>query len=137
MKFKKLHEDAIIPSYQTSGSVGLDLHSIEDVQLLAGERKIVGTGLAFYGMHGFEAQVRPRSGLAAKYGITIVNSPGTIDSDYTGEIKIILLNTGSENFTINKGDRIAQLVVCPVCIITEYRTFNFERGTNGFGSTGL
>lgn len=135
MHFNKLHEDASIPMYQTEGSAGLDLQSVEQVILKAGERKIVRTGLQFIGEHGYELQIRPRSGLAAKHGITIVNSPGTVDSDYEGELMVILLNTGNEDFTINKGDRIAQAVICPVYIIKSL-VLNNTRGNNGLGSTG-
>lgn len=135
MRFEKLNEDAIIPHYQTAGSAGVDLSSVEFASIKPGQRAIVGTGLKFLGTPGFELQIRPRSGLAAKHGITIVNSPGTVDSDYEGEIKVILLNTGNEVFTINKGDRIAQGVISPIFQIRELVLKN-ERGINGFGSTG-
>lgn len=136
MTFEKLHEDAIIPHYQTIGSVGLDLHSIEATSIEAGKRGIVGTGLRMHLPQGVEGQIRPRSGLAAKHGITVLNSPGTIDSDYEGELKVILYNTGDSTFSIEKGDRIAQLVLSPVAIDTALVLDNV-RADKGFGSTGL
>lgn len=136
MIFNKLHEDAIIPRYQTQGSVGLDLHSIEAADILPGERAIVGTGLSINLQEGLEAQVRSRSGLAAKNGVFVLNSPGTIDSDYTGEIKVILFNSGKETFSIKKQDRIAQLVLAEVYIVDELVLDN-TREDGGFGSTGL
>ena len=136
MTFEKLHEDAIIPQYQTIGSVGLDLHSIEATIILPGERGIVGTGLRINLPKGTEGQVRPRSGLAAKNGITVLNTPGTIDEDYTGEIKVILYNTSDSTFSIEKGDRIAQLVVAQVYKLPGYSLDN-TREDKGFGSTGL
>lgn len=135
LRFEKIDDNAIIPHYQTKGSAGMDLHSIEATTIAPGERKLVGTGLRFIGREGFEGQVRPRSGLANKYGITIPNSPGTVDSDYTGELKIILLNLGQEDFSISVGDRIAQFIVCPVFIIQDL-VLDAERETGGFGSTG-
>lgn len=136
MTFEKLHEDAIIPHYQTIGSAGLDLHSIEATTLEPGERKLVGTGLKINLPKGTEGQVRPRSGLAAKHGITVLNSPGTIDEDYQGEIKVILLNTSNSTFSIEKGDRIAQLVVAQVYKLPDL-TLDNTREDKGFGSTGL
>lgn len=136
MTFNKLHEDAIIPHYQTIGSAGLDLHSIEAATLAPGERKLVSTGLSINLPGGTEGQVRPRSGLAAKYGITVLNSPGTIDSDYTGEIKVILYNSSNSTFSIEKGDRIAQLVIASVFKL-DGLTLTNTREDKGFGSTGL
>ncbi len=135
MAFNKLTEDAIVPQYQTVGSVGLDLHSIEAAIIAPGERCLVGTGLSITLPPGTEGQVRPRSGLAIKHGITVLNSPGTIDEDYQGEIKIILYNSSNSVFTVAKGDRIAQLVVAPVVKLTGL-TLDNTRATNGFGSTG-
>jgi dUTP pyrophosphatase len=134
--FERLHEDAIIPRYQTKGSAGLDLHSVEAATILPGERALIGTGLRINLQEGFEGQVRSRSGLAAKNGIFVLNSPGTIDSDYRGEIKIILFNSGKEPFNIKKEDRIAQLVIARVWIDPELVLDN-TRQDNGFGSTGL
>ena len=135
MTFNKLDEDAIIPHYQTIGSAGLDLHSIEAAILKPGEWKLVGTGLTINLPKDTEAQVRPRSGLAAKYGVTVLNSPGTIDEDYKGEIKVILYNASGSTFSIEKGDRIAQLVVAPVYKLTGLTLDNI-REDGGFGSTG-
>ena len=139
LKIKKLDNKAIIPNYQTKGSAGFDLHSIEDVLLNPGERKLIKTGLAFEIEDGYEVQIRPRSGLAYKYGITVLNSPGTIDSDYRGEIKVLLINHSNEAFNIKKGDRIAQGVLAKVieADIIEVRDLNTTlRGDKGFGSTG-
>ena len=132
------------PSYETLGSAGFDLRSNEEVIILPRERVIVGTGLYFQLPEYLEMQVRPRSGLAAKHGITVLNSPGTIDSDYRGEIKVILINHGDRQFTINIGDRIAQAVISTVTsahaidfnMVDEF-LFETERGEGGFGSTGV
>lgn len=134
--FERLHEDAVIPRYQTKGSAGLDLHSVEAATILPGERAMIGTGLRINLQEGFEGQVRSRSGLAAKNGVFVLNSPGTIDSDYRGEIKVILFNSGKEPFNIKKEDRIAQLVISRVWIEPELVLDN-AREDNGFGSTGL
>jgi len=131
-----------IPAYQTSQSAGLDLCAflVEDVVLKPLERKLIGTGLHIALPEGFEAQIRPRSGMAFKHGITVINAPGTIDADYRGEIKIALVNLSQEDFTIKSGDRIAQMVV------TKYEQVDFkltqsldetERGAGGFGHTGI
>jgi len=139
LKIKKLNEEAIIPAYQSEEAAGFDLHSIEDYVLKVGERKLINTGLAFETEPGYEVQIRPRSGLAFKYGITVLNSPGTIDSDYRGEIKVLLINLGSEDFEIKKGERIAQAVVAPAiqAEIVEVDELNdTKRGKGGFGSTG-
>ncbi len=136
MTFEKLNEDAIIPQYQTIGSAGLDLHSIEAAVIEPGMRKLVSTGLTINLPKDTEGQIRPRSGLAAKHGITVLNSPGTIDEDYKGEIKVILYNTSDSTFSIEKGDRIAQLVVAPVYKLQGYALDN-TREDKGFGSTGL
>ena len=136
MTFDKLQEDAIIPQYQTIGSAGLDLHSILATTILPGERQLVGTGLRVNLPNGTEGQVRSRSGLAAKHGIIVLNAPGTIDEDYQGEIKVILYNTGDSTFSIEKGDRIAQLVVAQVYKLAGHTLENI-REDKGFGSTGL
>jgi dUTP pyrophosphatase len=136
MTFEKLNEDAIIPQYQTIGSAGLDLHSIEAAVIEPGMRKLVSTGLTINLPKDTEGQIRPRSGLAAKHGITVLNSPGTIDEDYKGEIKVILYNTSDSTFSVEKGDRIAQLVVAPVYKLQGYALDN-TREDKGFGSTGL
>ena len=133
--------DLPLPSYATPDSAGMDLYSAEpaSVTLTPGARSIIATGLALQLPAGFEAQVRPRSGLAAKQGVTVLNSPGTVDADYRGEVKVILINLGQETVTIERGDRIAQLVVAPVTRASwnEVSTLQeTERGTGGFGSTG-
>ncbi len=132
-----------LPSYETVGSAGMDLRAAitdgETVTLQAGARVLVDTGLAMALPQGFEAQIRPRSGLAIKHGITCLNTPGTIDSDYRGEIKIILINLGQEPFEIKRGDRIAQMVIAPViqAQLNEVQDLtNTSRGQGGFGSTG-
>ena len=139
LKIKKLNPKAIIPAYQTPLSAGFDLHSIEDCVIKPMERKLIKTGLAFEIEEGYEVQIRPRSGLAFKYGITVLNSPGTIDADYRGEIMVLLINFGSEEFEIKKGDRIAQAVVMPV-VQAEFEEVEelsqTRRGEGGFGSTG-
>ena len=130
-----------LPSYETSASAGLDIRAFikEKCTLNSGERKLIKTGLFLEIPEGYEAQVRPRSGLALKNGITVLNSPGTIDSDYRGEIGVILINHSSEIFEINSGDRIAQLVFAKVeqAVWNETESINeTERGEGGFGSTG-
>lgn len=115
------------------------LGASETLSLAPGSRMLVPTGLAVALPHGYEAQVRPRSGLAAKHGVTVLNSPGTIDADYRGEIKVILINLGDEPFVIRRGDRIAQLVVAPVTAVTfdlKESLDETQRGSGGFGSTG-
>lgn len=128
-----------LPAYQTPHSAGIDLMAAEAAEILPGDRAAVGTGLAIALPDGYEAQVRPRSGLAARHGVTLVNTPGTIDADYRGEIRILLINHGREAFTVRRGDRIAQLVVAPVtrAVWQEVRELgDTERGAGGFGSTG-
>jgi len=132
--------DLPLPSYETSGSAGMDVRAAENIVIAPGHRGLVGTGLAFAIPQGYEIQVRPRSGLALKKGIGIPNSPGTIDSDYRGELKIILFNHGEEDFIIERGDRIAQIVVAPVQrgVLKEVdRLDGTARGEGGFGSTGV
>jgi dUTP pyrophosphatase len=131
--------DLPLPAYETAGSAGMDLRSTESLTLQPGARSLVPTGLAIALPQGFEAQVRPRSGLAIKHGITVLNAPGTIDSDYRGEVKVPLINHGSEDFVIARGDRIAQLVIAPVAQIEwcEVSVLNeTARGSAGFGSSG-
>ncbi len=132
---------AKIPSYQTLGAAGADVSAFikEDIVLKTGERTFVPTGIKIAIPEGFEVQVRPRSGLAAKNGVTVLNTPGTIDSDYRGEIKVILINLGKEDFVIKNGERIAQLVVAPVTrglFVKVDSLDKTERGEKGFGSTG-
>lgn len=128
-----------LPAYATSGAAGMDVVSAEDVTLAPGARHAVATGLALAIPEGYEVQVRPRSGLALKHGITVPNTPGTIDSDYRGELKVILINLGAEPFTIQRGDRIAQLVLAPVVQAAWDEVSELDattRGDGGFGSTG-
>ncbi len=134
--------DLPLPAYATAGAAGLDVVAAvaEPVMLAPGERRLIPTGLAIALPAGYEAQVRPRSGLALKHGIALVNSPGTIDEDYRGEVGIILINLGADGFTINRGDRIAQIVVAPVtrAILAEVDDLpETARGAGGFGSTGV
>tara|TARA_R110002124_G_scaffold139940_1_gene304151 strand:+ start:123 stop:590 length:468 start_codon:yes stop_codon:yes gene_type:complete len=135
--------DLALPRYETDGAAGMDLVAAiaadEPLVLASGARVLVPTGLAIALPQGFEAQVRPRSGLAAKNGVTVLNSPGTIDCDYRGEIKVILINHGSDAFTITRGTRIAQMVIAPVTrgLFREVASLDeTARGAGGFGSTG-
>lgn len=128
-----------LPGYQTAEAAGMDLMANEDVVLNPGQRALVPCGFSMELPKGYEAQVRPRSGLAIKHGIGLLNSPGTIDSDYRGEIKVILINHGEDPFTITVGDRIAQMVVAPVTRVEWKPTSHLEaskRGAGGFGHTG-
>ncbi|MBQ7570419.1 MAG: dUTP diphosphatase [Synergistaceae bacterium] len=128
-----------LPEYATQGSSGVDLRASEDYIIKSGERALVATGIRLAIPAGYEVQVRPRSGLALKHGIIIPNSPGTIDSDYRGEVKVILMNLGREDFIIKAGDRIAQMVLAPVAKISWEERAELEetaRGAGGFGSTG-
>jgi dUTP pyrophosphatase len=127
------------PTYATDGAAGMDLQCAEDFQLAPGEHRLVPTGLRIALPEGYEAQVRTRSGLALRHGISMVNSPGTIDWDYRGEIGVILINHGREDVQFNRGDRIGQLVVAPVARVTWEKVDELEgtvRGDGGFGSTG-
>src|SRR6218665_686137 len=133
-----------LPSYETSGAAGMDLRAAVDVgapmTLQPGERALVPTGFIFEIPAGYEAQIRPRSGLAFKNGITCLNSPGTIDSDYRGEVKVLLINLGDEDFLIDRGMRIAQMVIAPVTQVAVLETTDASetaRGAGGFGSTGV
>ncbi len=129
-----------VPAYATAGAAGMDVVSAEDVVLPPMGRHAVATGFALAIPEGYEIQVRPRSGLALKHGISLPNTPGTIDSDYRGELKIILVNLGAEPFVISRGDRIAQLVLAPVTLASLIEVTELDetaRGTGGFGSTGV
>lgn len=131
-----------LPSYKTEGSAGMDLRAAnpEPLTLRPGERALIPTGFKMVLPDGFEAQIRPRSGLAFKHGITMLNSPGTIDSDYRGEVKVLAINHGKEPFTVHFGDRIAQMVIAPVyqAVIEESAELpSTDRGSGGFGSTGI
>lgn len=128
-----------LPAYETAGAAGMDLRAAEPMTLKPGTRCLMPTGIAIALPQGFEAQVRPRSGLAVKHGITVLNAPGTIDSDYRGEVKVPLINHGQEDFIIARGDRIAQMVIAPVTRVswTELETLDeTARGAGGFGSSG-
>jgi dUTP pyrophosphatase len=131
--------DLPLPAYATDGAAGMDVVAAEDVTLAPGGRHAVATGLAMAIPPGFEVQVRPRSGLALKHGVTVPNTPGTIDSDYRGELKVILINLGAAPFAVRRGDRIAQLVLAPVVQATWLEVSDLDataRGAGGFGSTG-
>ncbi|MCZ8171077.1 MAG: dUTP diphosphatase [Novosphingobium sp.] len=128
-----------LPAYATAGAAGMDVISAEDVTIAPGGRHAVATGLALAIPDGYEVQVRPRSGLALKHGISLPNSPGTIDSDYRGELKIIVINHGTEDFVFRRGDRVAQLVLAPVTRAAWVEVSSLDetaRGAGGFGSTG-
>lgn len=138
VKVKKLHPDAVVPKYATPGASGFDFVAIEDMILHSGETKLVRTGLAIAVDQGYEIQVRPRSGLSLKTGLRVANAPGTVDSDYRGEVCVIIQSTGGVH-EIKKGDRIAQGVVCPILQVEFDEVDDLDdtqRGVGGFGSTG-
>ena len=133
-----------LPAYETAGSAGMDLRCAcpgdASVVLQPGRWQLAGTGIALALPTGFEAQIRPRSGLAARHGVTLLNTPGTIDSDYRGEIKVILINHGPDSFTIARGDRIAQMIIAPVVRVQLDECDSLDetgRGAGGFGSSGV
>ncbi|MEM7687854.1 MAG: dUTP diphosphatase [Pseudomonadota bacterium] len=131
--------DLPLPAYATDGAAGMDVVSAEDITIEPGARHAVATGLAMAIPQGYEIQVRPRSGLAFKHGITVPNTPGTIDSDYRGELKVLLINHGADAFDIARGDRVAQLVLAPVVQAAWDEVAELDataRGAGGFGSTG-
>lgn len=140
VKVKKISEKAIIPKMAHKGDSGFDLYSVESTELKPGERKLVKTGIKISMLPGLEAQVRPKSGLAIKNGVTVLNTPGTIDSGYRGEIRVILANLGKKTFKVEKGKKIAQLVFarveCPELIKVK-ELDETKRNESGFGSTGL
>ncbi len=138
--FRKIDPAARLPSYAHPGDAGMDLFSVEDVSLAPGGRALVHTGLVMQLPPDAEAQVRPRSGLALKHGVTVLNTPGTIDAGYRGEVGVILINHGDVDFLVEKGMKIAQMVVSPVVRATIEETSvtdETDRGTGGFGSTGM
>lgn len=139
IKFQKLHPDAQVPSYAHIGDAGADVYSVIEVTLQPQNRAAIPTGLAVDIPVGYEIQVRPKSGLALKHGITVLNSPGTVDAGYRGEIQVIVVNLGTEVYTFTKGQKIAQLVLKPViqAHYTEGELATSDRGVGGFGSTGL
>ena len=139
---KKLSKNVTLPKYETEGSSGLDLAANidEQIKILPGKSEIIPTGLAVAIPKNFEIQIRPRSGLAAKSQVSVLNTPGTIDADYRGEIKVILINLSDKVFVVEKGLRIAQMVVCPVIKVSLKEVTKLEiteRGSGGFGSTGI
>lgn len=134
-----LADGAVAPAYATAGAAGMDIRSVEDVELAPLERKLVRTGLKLALPHGYEGQIRPRSGLALKFGVSMVNTPGTIDEDFRGEIGVILINLSQNVVKLARGERIAQLVVCPVAkarVTVVDQLDETSRGEGGFGSTG-
>lgn len=136
----KIHEDAILPHYVHPGDAGMDVYSIEDVIIPPGETRLVRTGLIIAVPEQYEAQVRPKSGLALKHAVTLTNSPGTIDSSYRGEVCVLLINHGRTPYHVQKHAKIAQLVICPVIRATLVEVESLDdtsRGDGGFGSTGL
>ena len=141
MLVKKLRADAQLPEYKSDGAAGMDLVAAIDapVEILPGERAAIGTGLAFAIPDGWEGQVRPRSGLAREHGLTVVNAPGTIDSDYRGECMVLLINLGAQRVRSERGQRVAQLVIAPVAKVAVEAADELPataRGAGGFGSTG-
>jgi dUTP pyrophosphatase len=141
VQFKKLRPDAVIPKYMTPGAAGLDLAAAIDapIEIKPGERKMIDIGLAVAIPPGFEGSVRPRSGLAIQHGITLVNSPGTVDQDFRGELRVIVINHGQEPFVIKPRERIAQMVIAPVAhadVVEVTELSETARGEGGFGSTG-
>jgi dUTP pyrophosphatase len=141
VRFKRMRPGALVPKYMSAGAAGLDLASAADeaVTLPPGGRTAVPTGLSFEIPEGYEGQVRPRSGLARKHGVTLTNTPGTIDSDYRGEVQVLLINLGDAPVVIQPGDRIAQLVIAPVTLAELEEATELsdtKRGSGGFGHTG-
>ena len=139
LRFKRIHPDAVLPAYAHPSDAGMDVRSVDALVIPAGKRALLHTGLVMILPPNYECQVRPRSGLALKNGITVLNTPGTIDSGYRGEVGVILLNTSDVDFEVKKGDKIAQLVIAPVTQpeIEETDAIDeTDRGEGGFGSTG-
>ena len=140
LRFRKIHPDAVLPSYAHPSDAGMDVRSVEDLTIAPGKRALVHTGLVMLLPPMYEAQVRPRSGLAFKSGVTVLNTPGTIDSGYRGEVGVILANFGEVDFQVKKGDKIAQIVIAPVTqpeIVETSEVDETDRGSGGFGSTGV
>lgn len=139
LAFKRIHPEAVLPAYAHESDAGMDIRSVAEVVIPARGRALVPTGLVVLLPPNYEAQVRPRSGLALKSGITVLNTPGTIDAGYRGEIGVILFNTTDTDFAVHKGDRVAQIVIAPVTRVEVIETDSVEetdRGAGGFGSTG-
>lgn len=140
LAFKRIHPDAVLPAYAHKSDAGMDVRSVADIVIAPGKRALVPTGLVMLLPPGYEAQVRPRSGLALKHGVTVLNTPGTIDSGYRGEVGVILANFGDSDFAVRKGDKIAQIVIAPVTqpdIVESDTVDSTDRGVGGFGSTGV
>ena len=142
VKFQRHAEDVVLPDFATSGAAGMDIaaHIDRAITLTPFARAAVATGFSMQLPHGYEAQIRPRSGLALKHGVTVANAPGTIDSDYRGEVAVILINLSQQDFVITSGMRIAQMVIAPVtnCRLKDVSHLDIsDRGKSGFGSTGL
>ena len=140
LRFRKVHPDAVLPSYAHPSDAGMDVRSVEDLTIAPGKRALVHTGLVMLLPPKYEAQVRPRSGLALKSGVTVLNTPGTIDSGYRGEVGVILANFGEADFQVKKGDKVAQIVIAPVTqpeIVETTEVDETDRGSGGFGSTGV
>ena len=140
LSFRRIHPDAVMPAYAHASDAGMDVRSVRELVIPPGGRALVPTGLVVNLPAGYEAQVRPRSGLALKAGVTVLNSPGTIDAGYRGEIGVILANFGQYDFKVNVGDRIAQLVIAPVLqpvVVEATEVDSTDRGAGGFGSTGV
>jgi len=140
LRFRKLRPEAVLPSYAHASDAGMDVRSVESLVIAPGARALVHTGLVMLLPPGYEAQVRPRSGLALKNGVTVLNTPGTIDSGYRGEVGVILANFGEAPFEVKPGDKIAQIVVAPVTqaeIVETDEVDETDRGAGGFGSTGV
>lgn len=138
--FKRIHPDAVLPAYAHPSDVGMDIRSVDELVIPSGKYALVHTGLVMLLPPMYEAQVRPRSGLALKSGVTVLNAPGTIDSGYRGEVGVILANFGDVDFIVRKGDKVAQLVIAPVTrpeIVETDLVDVTDRGASGFGSTGV
>ena len=140
LRFKRIHPDAVLPAYAHPSDAGMDIRSVDEIVIPSGRRALVHTGLVMLLPPMYEAQVRPRSGLALKNGVTVLNTPGTIDSGYRGEVGVILANFGDADFIVKKGDKIAQLVIAPVTqpqVVEAEVVDETDRGAGGFGSTGV
>jgi len=141
IQIKKLSNEVLTPKYETLGSSGMDIAAYTERNIIinSGNRALIPTGFSLSVPQGYEIQIRPRSGLAIKKGITVLNTPGTIDSDYRGEIKVVLINLSEDKFTVKNGERIAQMVICPIEQVSVEEVEELPetgRGTGGFGSTG-
>ena len=141
IQIKKLSNEVLTPKYETLGSSGMDIaaYTEQDIIINSGNRALIPTGFSLSVPQGYEIQIRPRSGLAIKKGITVLNTPGTIDSDYRGELKVVLINLSEDKFTVKNGERIAQMVICPIEQVSVEEVEELPetgRGTGGFGSTG-